>query len=243
MTLLHTLPLLIFVHGGPGFDDYLAKSFAKITKENNLPSVFYTQKKDVPLEELVIQLQREIERAPTENVVLVGHSWGGALAVETLKRTLSKKVVGLVLMDSPVSFDFDDAFKAELKRLGLDKNYTSADIFLSAKQRKNPESERYLSEVMETLDQKSLDRIYDSYLGTLQLRPLLKSLQIPTLFIFGENDVRVPAHYQKEIASSMSNAKTVQIQGSGHFPFLLDDEKNQVITAIKEFVTAIDLKD
>ncbi len=232
-------PLLIFVHGGPGLDEYLEGIFAVPLRSVGLSTLFYEQSKRVSVSTLVEQLASVIKSASSEKVLLVGHSWGMALALETVKQLDAnqyKRICGLVMMDGFVSSECEAAFSSELQRLGLSESYTAEDIFLSQEDRKDPSLRAYLSKVMASLDQDSLTGSVNEYIKNLDLKPFIRKLRIPTLVIFGERDVRVPAAYQREFASIIRNAETVEIPNAGHFPFLQRTDLAMVTAKLKEFV-------
>lgn len=107
---------LIFVHGGPGLDEYLSEYFRNVKLDKGVLR-FYQQLKgnSVTIEDLVSQLGEEIEAVG--ECTLVGHSWGGTLAIEYLKRTKDSRVKSLVLMNVPLSYDH--WFEVYERHLGL----------------------------------------------------------------------------------------------------------------------------
>lgn len=230
--------LVIFVHGGPGFDEYLEQSFGGPMKDAHVKCRFYQQTKNVSMSALTQQLAHEILSAQETNVFLVGHSWGVALSLETLKQESKclEKVSGLVLIDGFVSADMDQAFHEELKNRGLLEKYSMEDIFLSDEDLKVQELRNYLKQLMETLDASSLDRIYKEYIESVDLRPFIKTLQIPVSVIYGEKDVRVPATYHQSYASLFPNVDVLEIKGAGHFPFLRASDLALVVERISKLL-------
>lgn len=66
------------------------------------------------------------------------------------------------------------------------------------------------------------------------LGPLLHSIKIPTLIIWGENDTETPLKEGELIAKSIPDAKFEIIKNVGHFGFL--EKPNEFIKLVKEFV-------
>ena len=102
---------LLFLHGGPGFPHNSFGCMGRIGNERRV--VFYDQlgcgKSDRPqdsslwvLERFVDELATVRERLGLTEVILLGHSWGGALAIEYLLRKPSG-VKKLILMGPLVS--------------------------------------------------------------------------------------------------------------------------------------------
>ena len=214
-------PVFIFVHGGPGMDEYLEQSFAKPMADLGLRTLFYAQVRSENLEDLTRQLSEKIRSAPSEKVILVGHSWGGLLIAHTLDCQAERKVQGLVFMNSPFSSDFDAVHSEELKKRGL-KNPTPAEIFLSQTERGSEEAQQLLTKVLASTDEVYLNKVYASFVGKADMTSFLKNLDLPTLFVIGDEDLRVPLACQLSYAKLVKNSQTLRIPKGGHFCYLLN---------------------
>ena len=215
---------LIFLHGGPGFKDYLSPYFEEF--KNYFTTVFYDQLQgsEVKMSDLISQLD-EIVSTQTGKIILVGHSWGGVLAAEYALR-FEKKISGLVLMCTGLNHKhwYDD-FHAEKERLGLN-DAPPAEIFLTADERE--EGSVFLDKTWETFSGETFDSLEESYIRQFDLTPSLPTLSIPILNIFGEKDVRFPS----KVAKTLNG---VEIAGAGHFPFLRESGRRQILTALRAF--------
>lgn len=230
-------PHLLFVHGGPGFDEYLQQTFEPATTALGFKSHFYQQLKRVPLNALVEQLANRVEETPSNKVVLVAHSWGVALALETIHQKLARNenIVGLVLIDGFISSEMDHEFAYKIEELGLTGKYSMEDIFLSKKDLTLPWTREYLSQILSTSDHESLEMIYKEYIESMDLSSFIQQLKLPTLVVFGSEDVRVPASYQRKYAALLPKGEILEIQDAGHFPFLHKSDLDLLMNQIKLF--------
>jgi pimeloyl-ACP methyl ester carboxylesterase len=69
---------------------------------------------------------------------------------------------------------------------------------------------------------------------TYALRPELKNLKAPTLFIYGEKDMEGPSSLARDMAALMANAHCEIIPDAGHLVWL--DQPNACSIIIKEFL-------
>ena len=228
---------LVFVHGGPGLNEYLEQFFSLRLSEKGFHSIFYQQKSGVNVQTLVQQLNEVINSDDSNKCILVGHSWGVALALETLKQNshLEKKISGLILIDGFISSNFDLVFSQKLKELGIENSYSMEDIFLSPAEREIPEVKNFLNTLMSKIDNASLESIYEEYISKVDLTAFVKNLKTPTLVIYGSEDVRVPLQYHKSYVNLFSSLESLEILGAGHFPFMRKSDLEEVVNKIVVF--------
>ena len=109
---------IVFLHGGPGFSNYLEPFFKNIDPSVN--AIFYDQLKGeaVSIDGLVDQLDSYINSLEGLKYI-VGHSWGATLGLEYMTR-FEEKISGLVLMSSGLNFNhWKIEFDLEKERRGL----------------------------------------------------------------------------------------------------------------------------
>lgn len=221
-------PTLIFLHGGPGFKDYLRPFFQDL--ESKCSCLFYDQIRgpQVKLEDLLLQLNNVLDSAPGKRV-LIGHSWGGILALEYASRHPGK-LDGLVLMSTGLSHrHFHDEFKAERARQGL-TNGNRDDIFLSSNERADWTT--FLQQTWETFSEDTFNALTASYLKDFDVTPHLRECKMPIINIFGELDVRFPARIGRTFKNENSRLTNFEIEGAGHFPFLRQDKRREICMII-----------
>lgn len=226
-----TKPSIIFLHGGPGFKDYLKPYFKDLNKEFNC--IFYDQKRgaNVTTKDLVDELD-QIVAAQNHKPILLGHSWGGVLAVEYAKKN-SSKLNGLVLMSTGLSSSQWLQYRGELTRLGLD-DAPPEKIFLTSIELEN--GRKLLNETSKSFSESTFTSIFEAYLKGYDLLNSLSKLSFPILNIFGEKDLRFSPIVTKTFKIYNDKIIDVEIKNAGHFPFLEKNNNKEIIsTIIKEF--------
>jgi 3-oxoadipate enol-lactonase len=69
---------------------------------------------------------------------------------------------------------------------------------------------------------------------TYALRPELKNLKCPTLFVYGDKDFEGPPSLAQEMAALVTNARRELISDAGHLVWL--DQPSACMTIIKDFL-------
>lgn len=72
----------------------------------------------------------------------------------------------------------------------------------------------------------------------IDVRPILSTIQAPTLILHRTNDVRIQIDAARVMASSIPDARLVELPGDDHFVWL--DDTGRVIEEIGKFVGAVD---
>lgn len=246
---------MIVLHGGPGLDQtYLLPQMLELSKKYRV--IFYDQRgcgksdqtpmdlKHINLDQYVRDLETLQKHLKLKKVILMGHSWGGYLAVSyALKRP--SLVASLVLVTTaPVTpkgtLDFMANYAKRTAHVHAQvqkvfsydqlKNLKQAEIVkcyrtLYACYMKDPKSADLL-----TIDvtQDSAKRGFNvmtlmtknGWLNTkIDLLPLLKSLHIPTLVVHGNDDL-ISLESSLEIKEAIPGAKIMRIDHCGHYPYV-----------------------
>jgi proline iminopeptidase len=268
------LPIII-LHGGPDFDQqYLLPEMDRLADEFHL--VYYDQRgrgrsfsgvqpDDITMATEVGDLDRVRESVGLESIAVLGHSWGGLLAMEYAIRH-PDRVSHLILMNTaPASHADARALRAELarrkspaqtermKELRSDPRFQAGDI--------EPEAEYYRIHFGTTLENPDhLDSIIrrlrsafnedgivaaraiedglyaDTWERTeYDLMPALRQLDIPTLVMTGDNDF-VPWEVIAHIAEAIRGSRVEVLADCGHFPYL--EQPDATRTIIAAFMTS-----
>lgn len=145
-----------------------------------------------------------------QNIVLVGHSFGGRIAMQYASK---HNIVGLVLVDSAgIKNRFSLKKQLKIWRYKITKRKVVA--------KKLPQSE--LSK-FGSVDYKNandqMKKVLNSCLRYNQ-KPLLKHITCPTLIVWGKKDKDTPLYMAKTLHNGIKNSKLVVMEGCGHFSFL-----------------------
>ena len=252
-------PPLVVVHGGPEFDhSYLRPELDRLA--DSFRVVYYDQRgrgrsaegvrpEDVSLRSEIEDVDRVRSEFGFESVAVLGHSWGGVLAMEYAVRH-PDRVSQLIVMDTaPASADdwrlLREAFarnrpaadRAAMDALASTDAYARGDL--------DAEAAYYRIHFRMTLRQHDLlealvVRLLSNYSadGVLLARaiearlseetsrstdwdlfPALRRLDVPTLIVHGEHDF-IPVELAQRIADAVPRARLAVLPGCGHFTFL-----------------------
>lgn len=223
-------PTIIFLHGGPGFRDYLKPFFEEL--RDHFECIFYDQVRgpEIRIEDMLSQLDKIVCSTPGK-IILLGHSWGAVLAVEYAGRNQAK-LYGLVLMSTGLNHKhWKDEYHKEVEDLGL-TDAGPEKIFLTPEEVKDGEA--LLGSSWLTFSDETFISINKSYLETYDVTPFLQILKIPVINIFGEKDVRFPVRVTKSFRQFKSDIIDFPISNVGHFPFLQASARAQIFRILKE---------
>jgi len=194
-----------------------------------------------------------------DKFILIGHSWGGLLAFNyAFAHTEHVKAI-LVLDSAPASAAGFNTFLKEYetrvpkvaKQMLEIKNSTAfknsdpqamADFlrvvftvyFLKPELAQqislhfNPDSARNIFKIHELISQ--------NYFANYDIRPQLKTLQIPVLVLHGVNDI-VPVATAKEVHSLVPNSKLVLFKNCDHLPYI--EKPKEFFAALNNYLKSL----
>lgn len=269
------LPLII-LHGGPDFDhsyllpemDRLADTFRLIyyDQRGRGKSATHVKAKNVTIESESDDLDRLRQYFQFESFALLGHSWGGLLALEYALRH-PRRVSRLILMNTaPASHDDYMLWSRELhhmratgedarmKALSASAAFREGEpdavadyyrIHFKPTLRQPAQLESVVERLRLSFTRKSVLQaraiearlIDETWLSkAYNLLPKLKRLSIPALVLHGDYDF-IPVERVAPIAQAIPGARLVLLRDCGHFSFL--ECPDQVRQEIGAFLYAI----
>jgi len=170
---------------------------------------------------LANDLKLLVSKLELENIVLVGLSIGGLIALEFLKFS-SSIVRGLILSDTAAKIGTSNMWSDRISRVkagGIEAisddilaRWFSNDFLVN----RNDELQLWRSMLTRTSTL--------GYLGCCKaiadcdLRNEAKSISVPTLLIVGEEDGSTPVNVVKDTANLIKNSEFKIIKGAGHLP-------------------------
>jgi proline iminopeptidase len=261
---------IIVLHGGPDFDHtYLLPELDRLSDAFRL--LYYDQRgrgksaadvqpEDVTIESEVADIERLREHFHLNSLTLLGHSWGGPLALEYAVRH-PEHVSRLILLNTaPASHDdFIVLQEDRRRRLAADLEMLNAHASDIKYKEGDPEAVAayYRVHFRATMRQpehleKLIRRLRSSFTkeGVLKARevekrlldetwltsdyslfPKLQQLTIPTLIVHGEYD-HIPLECAVHIARAIPGAQLSVLENCGHFSYLECPEEihNQITT-------------
>ncbi|HEY8103107.1 MAG TPA: alpha/beta fold hydrolase [Gaiellaceae bacterium] len=257
-------PPIVVLHGGPDFDHaYLLPELDRLTSSFRL--IYYDQRgrgrsaegvrpEDVTIQSEVDDLDRVRSHHGLESVAVLGHSWGGVLAMEYALRHPDRTSHLILLDTAPASAgDWQDLQQEFARRRpAADTEAMQAIAGTEAYARGNLEAEAayYRIHFAMTLKPPDLlevlvarlrsnftaagvllaraieERLYDetSRSPKWDLFPGLRELEVPTLLLHGSHDF-IPVELAARIADAVPGARMTVLSGLGHFSFLEAPER------------------
>jgi proline iminopeptidase len=251
-------PPIVAVHGGPDFDhcyflpelDRLADSFRLVyyDQRGRGRSAAGVRPEDVTLRSEIEDLDRVRSHFGPESVAVLGHSWGGVLAMEYAIRH-PDRVSQLLLLDTGPAAAADwRRFREELARsrpadvdamraIAATEAYLRGDLEAEAAYyrihfritiRRPEHLELLVARLRSNFTEQGVvlaraieHRLYreTSESADWDLFPALGRLDVPTLVLHGEDDF-VPVEFAARIADAVPGARLSVLPGCGHFTYL-----------------------
>ncbi|MCI0382315.1 MAG: proline iminopeptidase-family hydrolase [Chlamydiae bacterium] len=248
---------LIVIHGGPGLSqDYLLPHMCKLAENHFV--IFYDQRgcgqsigeinaRTINIETFVDDLEVIRKTFNFDKVSILGHSWGGFLAME-YAIAYPDQVSKLILSNcsAPSSEDRSlfiqeilrrtSPFQKELTEIYRSQSFHNGDpTTIERLYRIIFRTYCYLSEAADLLNlhmtqEASINgsKVYkyfseNVFSKNFNLHDALRKLKIPTLVIHGEADP-VPFSTARNIHESVNNSRYVLLERCGHFPFVEDPD-------------------
>jgi proline iminopeptidase len=251
-------PPLVVLHGGPDFNhSYLLPDLDRLSRSFRL--IYYDQRgrgrssgavvpEDVGLHSEMDDLERVRRYFSLDAVALLGHSWGGLLAMEYATRHPDRVSRMILINTGPASSadlkrfqEVRQATEAEalatMRAVAGRREYAAGDIATEADYYRahfsgtlrRPE---YIDAIVrrlrldfapaDILKARAIEqRLYaQTWLSPgYDLLPRLRRLNVPTLVIYGERDL-FPLDGIRKIAEAISGARLVMLKECGHFSYL-----------------------
>ena len=173
---------------------------------------------------------------------LIGHSMGGTVSLSTAIR-YPEKVVKVAVIGSPIN---GSSLNLLLKASGYPAvasvfwiSPPLVRLFLRGYSYFMARDGRTMSNMISRdVSQVSMQSFFQS-IGTLRqtdLRPRLGEIKVPTLGIYGKNDIIVDPRQREVLKAGVKQAEIVYYPDAGHFPML--DTSEKFIEDIRSFLKA-----
>ncbi len=184
------------------------------------------------IEEYADSVDEYIKKNHIESPVLVGHSMGGAIAIECALR--DQNLAGIVLVGTGARLRIHPDILSKLK-----ENYEEA-CRLVASWSLSPNSDpiirdRILNEMLKVKP----DITYNDFAACDRFDRMfsVERISLPTLVICGADDKLTPVKYSQYLQSRIRNSKLIVIRGAGHMVML---EKPRLVNeAIEAFLDGL----
>ncbi len=171
-----------------------------------------------------------LETLGLEKVTLVGHSMGGATALDFALR-YSEKLAGLVLVGSGARLRVAPAILE-----GIRRDFEAAVRLICDYAFATDAPERLKREGRRQMGQTHPDVLYGDFAAcdAFDVMDRLGEIRCPTLAICGTADRLTPPKYSTYLRDHISGAQLVLIEGAGHMVML--EQPEAVSRAIADFI-------
>jgi proline iminopeptidase len=261
---------IIVIHGGPGMMDssYLLPQMLELTKTNQV--IFYDQRGSgksletkinpelMNLQQFTQDLDDLRKSLNLDKVTLLGHSWGGIIAMNYAAQY--PDYVSRLILLSPAPADhggivsFEKACEEKNKNIAeeISPIFSSSTIEkLDVDEIKRLYRKVFVNYVYNSKDAAKISLDFDkkSAISSIKsmemlidttwmnpkfnLLPILKQISAPTLIIHGKDDL-IASTSIEQIGKTIPNTKIIYLAKCGHFPFI--EQSEETFAAIKGFI-------
>lgn len=175
-----------------------------------------------------------LDRLDLRDVVLVGASLGGWIALEMCVRDCAR-LAKLVLVSS-VGVKFSGREERDFADLFYLPDEKAFPLLFADPKRWAPDYAGLPDEQLVTLARERQSMAYycwRPYMHSPGLRNWLHRVRVPSLLIWGDSDGFAPAAYGRALAQSLPNAELKIIPKAGHYPQI--EQPDAVVRAIAAF--------
>ena len=182
--------------------------------------------------EYVLWLKDFVQKVlPRQKFAVLGHSFGGKVAALYAATAHDSQLTKLIVMDAsglPDPLPNTKKFQQHVLRFVPESLKNALPLSLKAKvlQRINSPTDHLNS----TKDQRAILRATISE----NIGQTLKNIHIPTLIIWGQNDLDTPLHQGQQFHDLISGSELSIFAHSGHFPFI--DETDHFVKELESFL-------
>lgn len=258
---------IIVIHGGPGLSqDYLLPQMAILAKSNLL--VFYDQRgcgfslgkvddKTITIKNFLEDLESIRKALGFKKITVLGHSWGGFLAMKyaiAYPESLDKLILlstapatnedyGLCVKEfekrnTPIQKQLDEIQKSENFAQGDPETLNSYYKLLFRSYLYDSNKINLLNFIMSqeaNIRGGKVNKLLEQNVleKPYNLFPEQKRLDVPTLIIHGESDFILPIT-AKKIHENISNSQFILLKNCAHFPYA--EEPDDLFNYLEKFL-------
>ncbi len=234
-------PVLFFLHGwrsqkevwNPVIDKLLSTKHLALSTNIyalDFPGFGGSQnpKTDFHLQDYVNVAEGFIKKLDIKNLVLVGHSFGGRVAIKLCAQqpTVIKK---LVLIDS-AGFVFNPDKKQMMNLIAKTVKPFFRPKFMQP-------IRKIIYKTIGAEDYLATPELQKTFVNVVNedLTEYLEKITLPTLIVWGEKDMETPFEFAQMMKNKIKNSELVVFEQAGHFSFL--DEPERFVKELNKFIS------
>jgi len=257
---------VLFLHGGPGlFHDYLVQPFKQLSSNHEL--IFFDQRgsgassalnpnQPICINDFVADIEALRQALNFSTITLIGHSWGGLLAVLYAAK-FGKNLKSMILVDpAPGNSSFDKVGRNTMQnRLTVDdreeinsimqtnpfenREMDAINRFVQINEKPRYFDQSYVSKNKPTFTFDTLTKLQivssllNEELDDYDIYQRIQGLDTKTLVIHGDYDP-IPVKSSRKYSEMTSNSRFLLLKDCGHFPFI--EKKEETLSSIVNFL-------
>ncbi len=235
---------IIFLHGWGANINCFMPVINEVSKKYNvyaidLPGFGLSQEpsQEYTVEDYSKVIFEFIKQLKLDNVVLIGHSFGGRVIIK-LVGSLKYEPKKIILIDS-AGIKPKRTLKYYIKVYSYKFVRNVLKIILG-KEKSNKIIEKYRSKVGSEDYKNASNVMREVFKNTVNedLKRYLPNIRVPTLLIWGENDTDTPLSDGRVMEKMIPDSGLVILKGAGHYSYL--DNYNQFIRVLYKFLEECD---
>jgi 3-oxoadipate enol-lactonase len=193
------------------------------------------------MEKHAADLVRVCDDAGVGRAVFAGNSIGGYILFE-FWRQHRERVAALVLVDTKAGADTEEARRTRLQAAEDVQNHGPATFveknverLVGATTRRNrPDIAEAARQMMSTATVAGIVAVQTGMAARPDSVPMLKTINVPTLILVGDEDVVTPAADAEVMQRGIAGSKLQRITSAGHYSPL--EQPEQVVRAMRGFL-------
>ena len=199
------------------------------------------------LEQRVDDIRAVLDAAGSEKTYLMGFSEGGAMA-GLFAATYPDRAAGLILYGASAAYgrkpdwpyhtteqEFEDSWRVMRER-NYEEDFTTPrwQRYLGPKLAGDVAFLEWWQRLLRSMGSPAARYAQAQMIRTVDVRPVLPSIRVPTLVMVREEDPIAPLDMQRWIVSQIPGARLVVLPGQGH---LFHDIWDEWVTEVEQFLT------
>jgi len=259
---------VLFLHGGPGlFHDYLVQLFKQLSSNHEL--IFFDQRgsgassalnpnREICINDFVADIESLRQALNFSTITLIGHSWGGLLAV-LYANEFGENLKSMILIDpAPGNSSFDKVGRNTMQnRLTVDDKeeiysimqtnpFEKSDMdginrFVQINEKPRYFDQSYGSKNKPAFTFDSLAKLQivsgllNEELDDYDIYQRIQGLDTKTLVIHGDYDP-IPVKSSRKYSEMIAGSRFLLLNDCGHFPFI--EKKEETLSNIVDFLNS-----
>ena len=183
-----------------------------------------------------------LAQSPNDHFAVAGLSMGGYLALEIMRQS-PERITGLALLDTSARPDTAESTanrKALIELAEKDLDAVMEKLIPKLVHPSQLNDTRQIDSIKtmaNTLGKDVFIRQQQAIIGRADSRPLLSTINCPTLVLCGAQDVITPIEVHEEIHKNIKNSKLVIIEDCGHLSTL--GQPASVTNSLREWIKSL----